>query len=158
MNQVTRWTPSWSQLFIAPYDQKIQELLDMTHTLKQLSDGLPRDPKTFIQPGLIQAMLSPQAHPIKTELEKNSLLNWSPKSPTRLYHGELDVDVPFENSMIAQQAFSSRGSQQVQLISLGAVDHAGGAWPAFRLALQWFELMALHAATPLSDNGTSTTD
>jgi dipeptidyl aminopeptidase/acylaminoacyl peptidase len=79
----------------------------------------------------------------ETEFKKmlllNSVYNWAPKSPTRLYHGTSDNLVPFEVSQRTYESFIINGSDTavVKLVPLPGIGH--DYVPAYKLILDWFK-------------------
>lgn len=78
----------------------------------------------FLQPTLIQGILSGTDTALVNAIADNDLMNWAPKIPTRLYHGTSDTYVPFYNSETTAAEMRRRGSTQVQLIPIQNGDHA----------------------------------
>jgi len=79
---------------------------------------------TFLQPTLIQGILSGSDTALLNAISDNDLLNWAPKTPTRLYHGTADTYVPYYNSETTAEEMRRRGATQVQLIPISGGDHA----------------------------------
>jgi hypothetical protein len=75
----------------------------------------------------------------KQMLFLNSVNNWAPKSPTRLYHGTSDNIVPFEVSQSTYESFIINGSDTafVKLVPLPGIGH--DYVPAYKLILDWFK-------------------
>ena len=69
----------------------------------------------------------------------NSVYNWAPKTPTRLYHGTIDNLVPFEISQKTYESFISNGSDTsvVKLVPIPGIGHE--YLPAYKLIHKWFE-------------------
>ena len=75
----------------------------------------------------------------KKMLKLNSVNNWAPKTPTRLYHGTSDNLVPPEISQETYDSFISDGSDTsaVKLVLLPGTGH--DYVPAYYLILEWFK-------------------
>lgn len=64
--------------------------------------------------------------PFMAALQQNNVYNWKPNAPVTLFHGEKDDIVPVLNSQKALATMQSLNAP-VRFISLGEVNHAGGA-------------------------------
>jgi len=64
---------------------------------------------------------------IYNSLEKNSLIDWTPKAPIYMIHAANDHYVPYVNALNAYNAFKKRGCQ-VELVTT-QLDHGGTALP-----------------------------
>jgi hypothetical protein len=63
-------------------------------------------------------------------------------SPTRLYHCLGDDQVPYANSVVAQDWFDAAGAD-VELVTLIFGDHSECAVPALLGAKTWFDSLAI---------------
>lgn len=59
-------------------------------------------------------------------VQDNDIHDWSPRTPTRLYHGDADRTVLYLNSQNAYQAMQKRGAANVRLETLKGANHATG--------------------------------
>ena len=71
-------------------------------------------------------------HFLRQTLSQNTLLDWVPSSPTYLYHGLADDQVPHENSVVAYNTFHSNGASNVvlELLPESAGGHTSAAIPS----------------------------
>ena len=53
---------------------------------------------------------------VKSDLAANDIHNWAPRTPTRLFHGQDDMIVPYANATTALAAMQSAGAADVALI------------------------------------------
>jgi dipeptidyl aminopeptidase/acylaminoacyl peptidase len=60
-------------------------------------------------------------------------------TPLLLIHGNADEYVPYENSTTALEAFTSRGAQNVRLITIEGGTHETSVIPAIIETINWFE-------------------
>ncbi|WP_166670666.1 lipase family protein [Olivibacter sp. XZL3] len=64
--------------------------------------------------------------PFMDALRQNNVYDWKPNAPVTLFHGQMDDIVPVLNSQKALATMQSLNAP-VRFISLGEVNHAGGA-------------------------------
>jgi len=71
------------------------------------------------------------------------LLNWTPSTPIRFYHGDSDEFVPYENSVSARNYFRSKGAN-AELITIPGGTHATSVLPSIVGAIEWFETLRMN--------------
>lgn len=125
----------------SPYDQTIPPLLDGTHSGEALNAILPADPTLTLAPGVRDEFATNPDHPFRVALRKNDLLDWTPRSPLRLYQCHADRDVLPANASVAQASFVSRGAA-VELIDPSPnSDHIGCVEPTLLQIKAWFDVL-----------------
>ena len=69
--------------------------------------------------------------------EENSLVDWTPKIPMHMYHGDEDVTVPFSNSQITYDKLIANGASTSVLTftTLPGATHYTGIFPYLELIL-----------------------
>ncbi|GAB2580720.1 alpha/beta fold hydrolase [Spirosoma areae] len=60
-------------------------------------------------------------------IKDNDIHDWKPRTPTQLYHGDIDEVVPYINSKNTYDAMKKRGASNVELKTLKGAGHAGAA-------------------------------
>ncbi len=65
---------------------------------------------------------------VNEKFEENSLLDWTPSSPMYMFHGDVDITVPYQNSVDTHTRLLANGATNVTLTSV-AGDHGSGAFP-----------------------------
>jgi len=89
-------------------------------------------------------------HPFRIALEENDLLDFIPESPMRLIHCAGDNDVPYENALMAFNAFSPFVTEELVLLDGGNFNHSECAQFAIISAKLFFdELLAVCEETNL---------
>lgn len=138
MNEVYGIYPDLRDLYLAPYDQMIPQLIDGTRTLEEVILALPNHPDKIIRPEVIRGIVSDPQHPFSRALALNDVFAWKARAPVRLFYGEADRDVPHENALVAARQMRLLGSN-VDLVNLGNLDHTAAAVPAFIGTRLWFD-------------------
>ena len=57
----------------------------------------------------------------------------------KLYHGDADSTVFYQNSLDALQHLTDNGATDIELITISGGTHATAGFPAFVGAIGWFE-------------------
>jgi hypothetical protein len=139
---VYRLAPTLGDLLAAPYHTNLPPLLRGNSSGGQINAAMPTNgiPVQVLKPEYLTAFQANPRHPLRQALQENDLLNWTPRTPLRLYHCQADQDVPFANSTAALASFQARGVTQVELINtLPGGDHGDCVQPSLILAKGWFD-------------------
>ena len=139
-NTTYQWNRPLTDFFKQPYATNIPSLLDGTHTITQINQGLNTDIKSILNPDFYVNLNNPGGESrLKAQLTANSFPGWFPKSPTRLYHGTADEDVFFQTSQTTYNRFIAAGSTQLTLIPIPGGTHETSAGPMLMDAFSWME-------------------
>jgi len=139
-NEVYKITgPSYSDLFIAPYDSLIPILYQGHLDLFEINDYLPEIPVDMVQPYLVDQYLNNPNYKFKLALEENNIINWKTDTPTQFCYCTEDKRVLKENSFIAYDTMLKNGSPNLILRKASnKVGHIECAGYAFVYTKLWF--------------------
>lgn len=121
-----------TDFFNEPYASRIPTLIDGVNSQSQINSQL-----TYSIPDLVQANVisnintDSQYDYIVDAFTENSLTDWTPTTKVYLYHGDADITVPFQNSVITYERFLANGASEsvVEFITLPGATHATGVEP-----------------------------
>lgn len=133
--QVYREDPS--SVLRDPWTKIANEVLDGKHDGNQIVVALPMRPRTLLSESLAVALDRHQPHWFVDRLRENSVNDWIPKSPLRLYYGDRDVDVPHADAVTFAERARAAGADVV-VTSVGDVDHDASVVAAAPLLRSWF--------------------
>jgi len=112
-----------SEAFQAPYDARVETLLDGDHTVEQVFAGISATtPEELFTPRFLAGMQHPTGALQQALREADGSCDWLPQVPVELYAAGGDRDVPIANAEHAQQVLRAHGAD-VRLIDAGDVDH-----------------------------------
>ncbi len=107
-----------SEFLAPPYDTTIPPLFDGMHGGGEIDAMLPVVPRDMLDTTWVSKFLGPQTFSWRSRLEENDLLDWTPRSRTRMYHCENDDQVPFANALAALDSFTGgTPSTTIDLVS-----------------------------------------
>lgn len=150
MNEVYEMYTDLNEFFKPEFISDIQAYHDGTLDLVSLNTriidtlelhyGASISNKMIIDSELADMTNNPN-HPINLILKENDVHNWVPKSPTRIFYCKGDDQVPYMNSVVAEDTMYALGADP-NLVSASNLndnfDHAGCVKPAFMNTLQFF--------------------
>ena len=127
----------WIQQF---YDEEI-DLGDLNQNLINwlVSNFGGSIPRYMFKDSIITIIETEPDHPINQALRSNDLHNWAPEDPTRLYYCTADDQVPFMNSVVAQDTMQALGATNLLAIDVASnEDHGGCVNPAVTAGFIFF--------------------
>lgn len=127
------------EFFQSPYAEMIQDLYDGTHTLGQINDALTTVVEDLFQTKFMVDFTGEGEQEIKTAFRENSLLDWTPRAPIRIFHGDADDAVPYSNAQRVLEELSAKGGATIELVTIPGADHAGAVLPSIAGAKKWFD-------------------
>ncbi|WP_207435030.1 alpha/beta fold hydrolase [Sabulibacter ruber] len=138
-NTTYGWNRPLTDFFQEPYATRIQELIDGTRTSSSINSALAKDPAKLFNPAFLTALRGNGEQALKEALKRNSLKNFVPKSPTRLYHGTADIMVPYDNTVSTYNAMKAAGAPDLKFISIPGGGHGSSLEPMIRDLIPWIE-------------------
>lgn len=140
-NDVYGWN-NLNTFFNSPYSEKLLTLFNGNYTTDEINSQLTSDLTKLINQNFAKNYLAGTETNLTAAFTTNSLLNWKPIAPMRLYHGDADEYVPYENSLQAKNYFLTKGVN-VELVTIPGGKHVSSALPSIVAAIEWFGTMKL---------------
>lgn len=128
-----------TDVFLPEYAEIIPNLFNGNVSMGTINNAFPDVPAEMLQPEFIEAYNTDPNHPMRLALAANNTMDWAPQVPTRLFYCDMDDQVDFMNSIVAEEAFIELGSSTVVAQNLGSLDHGDCAGPAFLFGFDFFE-------------------
>ena len=141
-NNIYGWN-KLNEVFNSPYAEKMVSLFDGAKTTSEINSQLTTNISQLFKQTFLNSYLTGNETDLANAFSNNSLLNWTPSAPIRLYHGGADEYVPYENSVKAFEYFKSVGST-VELITIAGGTHTSSALPSIIDAVNWFESIRIN--------------
>ena len=120
-------------MFFEPYwAETLPNLYDGTFSGGEINNILPDNVLDILIDSVLTDFTNNDDQFLRQTLSENTLLDWVPTSPTYLYHGIADDQVPYENSVVAYNVFQSSGASNVvlELLPESAGGHTSAAIPS----------------------------
>jgi pimeloyl-ACP methyl ester carboxylesterase len=138
-NTTNAWRRPLTDFFQEPHASAIPRLLNGRFDTDQINARLPADLSSLLNPGFVKKLLDGREPQLIKALAANSIHNWSPASPVRLYHSRNDERIPFSDSKATFQNMINGGSKKVRLIELPGDNHYNSVFGFMELVIPWFE-------------------
>ncbi|HYQ57437.1 MAG TPA: prolyl oligopeptidase family serine peptidase [Draconibacterium sp.] len=128
-------------VFQEVYAGKIETMFDGQSSGEVLNDQLTTTIANLFTPAYINGWETDANYaPVLSMLEENSVPDFIPTVPTRLYYGTADTYVP---PIVAEEKYEEfiaggASTNMVQKIELSGLDHTGGIVPAGLASILWF--------------------
>ncbi|OGU34526.1 MAG: hypothetical protein A2068_04525 [Ignavibacteria bacterium GWB2_35_6b] len=127
-----------NSIFQNSYSNIVVNLFNGTKTTEEINGSLTNKVSELFKPEFISNYLAGNDALMNAALNENSLLNWNPSAPIRLFHGSADEFVPHENATEAVQKLTLNGGS-IELITIENGTHATSVIPSLIGAVLWFE-------------------
>lgn len=140
-DDVYEWNRDMTDIFREPYASDIPTLFDGSLAIGEISSQLTETTADLFQQSFIDSVNGNGEQDFVNAIRENGLYDdWTPVSPTRLYHGVNDVTVPYSNSETAYDSFTNGGASDVTLVPCeeGAANHGDCALPFALSTIEWF--------------------
>ncbi len=152
--------PDIETAFRAPYRQVVEDFSNGITSLSEMDSllvGLLETnenaviPLRLLEEAYVQTVTGNPDHPMNLAMQENNVYDWSPQAPTRLYYCEMDEEIPFENSLVAEATMLANGAADVQAISASAaLGHFLCAFPASLATVAFFETYQVIEDAPVA--------
>lgn len=149
-DQIYGWN-KLSDIFNSPYAERMSSLFDGTKTTNEINAQLTSNIAQLFKQSFKDSYLNGTFKLLTDAFNENSLLNFKPVTPTKLFHGDADEYVPYENSERARDYFNTQGVN-VELVTINGGTHLSSAVPSVIAAIQWFESLRLKKQYKLAGN------
>jgi pimeloyl-ACP methyl ester carboxylesterase len=126
------WDISLNSIFNEPYASNIPEYFNGKFSGSQINNVLNDTISSLFNEKFLNETYSNNDFSIFVDaLEDNSLDNWTPRNKMFMYHGSLDITVPYQNSVDTYNRFLSKVSDKsiIEFITLDGKDHSSGSLP-----------------------------
>ena len=118
-----------NNIYQAPYVKAINSVFDGKHSAADINSRLSHITPDLFKPDFLAALQGNGKHPLKSRLALNSIYNWKPLAPTRLYHGPRDEVVPYINAQRTLDVMQNKGAEHVSLSDCPLNTHVQCAVP-----------------------------
>ncbi len=111
-NDIYGWN-RLNDIFNSPYASMMEDFFDGTISYSDIHNQLPNKLTSLLKPQFVSDYLNGDEPEIKNAMEENTLLNWSPQTQIRFFHGNADEDVPYSNVLNTIDKLKSQTDQEI---------------------------------------------
>lgn len=125
------WTQPLSDMFNDPYATRIPTLFNGTLSGGDINEELTENIGALINVDLRTNIDTDAKYKyVRDAFVENSLLDWTPKAKVFMYHGDVDITVPFENSVHTFEVLNGKAQPGVvTFTALPFANHSSGVLP-----------------------------
>ena len=128
-------------VFKAPYANNMKEYFAKRREGKVASITLPKTRDELFKQTFLQSYFANNTIKFNDALIQNSVSDWTPLMPMKLYHCEADQIVSVKNSQIAYDNFIKNGATNVELKIQPNGSHGSCSIPFYIDAIEWFDTL-----------------
>ena len=137
-NDVYSWN-RLSDIFQSPYDTTIPTLFDGSNGTVYIESQLPSDITNLFTESFLTNYSNGSDSQLISALHTNCVYDWTPTAPIKLYHGNADDTVPYQNAVTAYNTLLANGAPNIELVTIEGGNHATSVVPSIVGMVTWFE-------------------
>ncbi len=145
-----------SEVVNAPYSSMLGTLFDGDHNGSVIYFSLPnaldgniskQATDALFVPAFSDNLIANSDNKLRTHFAENSVIDWAPKMPMKLFHCTNDAIIPYKMSELAHTSFTDKGSTSVTLEPINTIEsnlsnptqvHSQCAQAAYAQVIPWF--------------------
>lgn len=138
-NITNDWNKPLSYFFTNVYAEALSEYMDGEHSGGFIDSKLTDNIEELFNADFYSGIKNSEEEEFKDALIANSVAGWDSEIPIRLYHGDTDEVIPYENSQVTLTNFVQQGSSTVSLWKIEGGNHGNSFTPMIKHFVPWFE-------------------
>ena len=137
-NTSNNWNNPLTDYFNEPFASSLPELFNGINGAGVINANLNDTLSVLVHPSFLTDLRTGTEGQFLEELERNSVNNWTPIAPLRMYHGDADNIVPFSDSQETYTNFLLNGATNVTFTSIPDGTHTTAIEPMIVDVIPWF--------------------
>src|SRR5205823_13113266 len=93
-----------------PYASTVAGLFDMHHFWDDVLAGLAPNSRALLTPAYFARVTANGNDPLRVRLRQNSVDQWRPRAPVRVYQSTDDEEAPYADAVVSVERLRSRGA------------------------------------------------
>lgn len=138
-NPIYNFYTNIDELLKEPYASALPPLMDGLHSSGQINAAMNDTVKKIFRDDVLNDFINDPNHFFHDFLEENDVYQWVPQAPMNIYYCTQDEKVPYQNSYVAYNYFTSNGATNIDTINVGDMMHLDCAQPALVGGKLWFD-------------------
>lgn len=137
-NQTYDWKRPLTDYFEKKWASQLPGYINGKYYGSTINNALTPNLNELFNPSFFAFLKGIGENDLKAKLAENSVHNWKPRAPVRLYHGDADEIVPYFTSQTTFDNFKKRGAE-AELITIEDGTHASSFMPMFLSVISWLD-------------------
>jgi pimeloyl-ACP methyl ester carboxylesterase len=139
-NSTNQWDRPLTDFFQEPYASRLENLLDGHRGGGAINAQLTDTIAMLFAPAFLSGLKENTETDFLSALRANSVHDWKPTAPLRLYHAKDDEIIPIANSAATFVQMQKNGAAQIEYFPIDEADsHSTGFQPMLESVIPWFE-------------------
>ena len=136
--ETNQWSEPLTDFFREPFASRMPGLFDGSLTQSGVNNALSDELGALFNPSLLANLRNDVTTKLSQEFALNSVDDWSPVAPVKLYHSPGDDIIPIGNSMDTADRLIANGGKNVEFVEIGGDSHGRALIPMLEKAIPWF--------------------
>lgn len=128
-------------IFAAPFAGQIPAFFDGSNSFKAINKQLPVELDELFVPSFLESLRAPQPNAFQQAFAANSVVDFVPQAPLRLYHSEEDQVIPPSSTLFTADQFRNEGIASLEVIIFNGGGHFKAASKVTAGTLKWFSAL-----------------
>jgi len=111
------------KIFQSSYASVVESIYDGSHNSDFIDKQLSKDANKLIKKDFLERLVNGDEKALVDAFKDNDVFDWTPKVPTRLYHGRDDDWVNFYHAQTAYDTMIDNGATQLELVECVVADN-----------------------------------
>jgi pimeloyl-ACP methyl ester carboxylesterase len=137
-NYVEQVSQPLSSVFQPPFAERIPLFFNGQNSFNTINKELPTDLSALFTLSFLEELRSPTSNAFEIALSENSVADFAPQAPLRLYHSQSDEIIPPATTFITADSLQAQGATSVEVVTLNAGSHFKAATKITALTIDWF--------------------
>lgn len=138
-NLTNNWNRPLTDFFREPYASQIPAFANGSSTIGEINGQLPENLEELLNPEFLRGLKEGTEIEFIEAVKQNSVNDWAPRSPIRLYHEKDDEIIPIANSEETYKSMIYSGAEHTAFFPYDdATSHGSGYLPMYKMAVPWF--------------------
>lgn len=133
------WNIPLENLFDKKYSTAIPKLYNGDFSRLEINSLLSTEIDSLLNPQLLESFRNGTENRFTPAFIENSIDDWAPLAPLRIYHSRTDERIPFSDSEKAYEKMRENGSTSVQFIEVTGEGHFDAIFDFVGRLLPWFD-------------------
>ncbi|BDD09538.1 hypothetical protein FUAX_19700 [Fulvitalea axinellae] len=132
------WNHSFEQIFKAPYSNLVHKAFNGQRSIDQANELLHTRFDRLFHNDFLTLLKNPKLADFSHSFVQNSLHDWLPLTPVKLYHSKADQTIPYTDSVSTYETMKLNGARNLSLNFTKPLTHGEAVFDMAEETFAWF--------------------